>query len=114
MGSVCLNLITALTALSLVSCAQGRTIPQVENLNVRGQLVSSTFAGIDDVSLPLESASLLRARQGTSPELLRILPLGASIVRGLTSTPEDGFRKPLRDHLRSLGYKINMVGSRSV
>ncbi|KAF2825075.1 hypothetical protein CC86DRAFT_241827, partial [Ophiobolus disseminans] len=41
---------------------------------------------------------------------LRILPLGASIVAGKTSIPEDGFRKPLRDHLRSVGFKVNMVG----
>lgn len=60
---------------------------------------------------PSYSTSYFQRRQGTNPEWLRIMPLGASIVRGLTSSPEDGFRKPLRDHLRSIGFKVNMVGS---
>jgi len=56
---------------------------------------------------------LLHRRQqpGSDPEWLRILPLRASIVRELTSRPEDGFRKPLRDRLRFLNFKVNMVGS---
>ena len=58
-----------------------------------------------------QSPSPLHRRQSPSPEWLRILTLGASIVAGFGSTPQDGFRKPLRDHLRSLGYKVNMVGS---
>ncbi|KAF2471688.1 SGNH hydrolase [Lindgomyces ingoldianus] len=56
-------------------------------------------------------ASDLHRRQSTDPEWLRIMPLGASIVAGVASSPSDGFRKPLRDHLRSIGYKVNMVGS---
>ncbi|KAF4944222.1 hypothetical protein FSARC_14725 [Fusarium sarcochroum] len=47
---------------------------------------------------------------------LRIMPLGASITRG-EPAPEDthknGYRKPLRDQLRSEGWKVNMVGSYS-
>jgi hypothetical protein len=43
------------------------------------------------------------------------MPLGASITAGQGSLPDsDGYRKPLRDHLRSLGYKVNMVGSQYV
>lgn len=53
----------------------------------------------------------LGLRDTKQPEWLRIMPLGASIVRGLHSTPEDGFRKNLRDNLRSQGFKVNMVGS---
>ncbi|KAF2798617.1 carbohydrate esterase family 3 protein, partial [Melanomma pulvis-pyrius CBS 109.77] len=44
---------------------------------------------------------------------LRIMPLGASIVYGQNSNPTNGFRKPLRDYLRSKGYKVNMVGSQT-
>ncbi|KAF5245738.1 hypothetical protein FANTH_7198 [Fusarium anthophilum] len=45
---------------------------------------------------------------------LRIMPLGASIMRGSNDTPDlrgRGFRKFLRDKLRVLGWKVNMVGS---
>ncbi|KPM39384.1 hypothetical protein AK830_g7215 [Neonectria ditissima] len=45
---------------------------------------------------------------------LRIMPLGASITRGQPA-PEDtngnGYRKLIRDQLRSEGWKVNMVGS---
>ncbi|KAL1592781.1 hypothetical protein SLS60_011197 [Paraconiothyrium brasiliense] len=41
------------------------------------------------------------------------MPLGASITLGIGDTPsgsENGYRKPLRDELRYLGYEVNMVG----
>lgn len=48
---------------------------------------------------------------------LRIMPLGASITdgqRGDGQTTNDvshnGYRKPLRDQLRSRGYNVNMIG----
>lgn len=46
---------------------------------------------------------------------LRIMPLGASITAG-EHEPEDdegknGYRKYLRDKLRSEGWKVNMVGN---
>lgn len=46
---------------------------------------------------------------------LRIMPLGASITAG-EHKPEDdegknGYRKYLRDKLRSEGWKVNMVGN---
>ena len=79
--------------------------------------LNASLSGLDssDSKLPAFNsgglpANDLRAR-ATSPAWLRILPLGASIVRGLKSTPEDGFRKPLRDRLRSEGYLVNMIGS---
>jgi lysophospholipase L1-like esterase len=43
--------------------------------------------------------------------VLRIMPLGASITEGQTSTFTNGYRKPLRDQLRYLGYQVNMVGT---
>ena len=70
-----------------------------------------TFNSTSYVQSTAYSIPYLRRRQGTDIEWLRIMPLGASIVRGFTSSPEDGFRKSLRDHLRSLDFKVNMVGS---
>ncbi|KAK2765017.1 hypothetical protein FQN54_008716 [Arachnomyces sp. PD_36] len=43
---------------------------------------------------------------------LRILPLGASITWGLKSETNNGYRKPLRDQLRWVGWNVNMVGSK--
>lgn len=42
---------------------------------------------------------------------LRIMCLGASIVKGETSPDSNGFRKTLRAELTGLGAPINMVGS---
>ncbi|OTA70515.1 carbohydrate esterase family 3 protein [Hypoxylon sp. EC38] len=42
---------------------------------------------------------------------LRIMALGASIVKGETSPGYLGFRKPMRDELVGLGFTVNMVGS---
>ncbi|KAI0422905.1 SGNH hydrolase-type esterase domain-containing protein [Xylaria grammica] len=42
---------------------------------------------------------------------LRIMCLGASIVRGEVSSDSNGFRKTLRGDLAKLGVPINMVGS---
>jgi hypothetical protein len=60
------------------------------------------------------SSFSVSARQGPDrPECLRILPLGASIVRGFgpNGAQTDGFRKAVRDRLRQDGYKVNMVES---
>ncbi|KAK7918363.1 hypothetical protein PG985_010237 [Apiospora marii] len=45
---------------------------------------------------------------------LRIMPLGASTVRGEHSPGNTGFRKPLRDALVALKVPVNMVGSQKV
>ncbi|KAK7961070.1 SGNH hydrolase-type esterase domain-containing protein [Apiospora saccharicola] len=45
---------------------------------------------------------------------LRIMPLGASTVRGEHSPGNAGFRKPLRDALVALKVPVNMVGSQKV
>lgn len=46
---------------------------------------------------------------------LRIMPLGASITAGEHEPDDDkgknGYRKYLRDKLRSEGWKVNMVGN---
>ena len=54
----------------------------------------------------------LAVREDGKP-ILRILPLGASITKGVADTPKDnesGYRKPLREVLRSRGYPVNMIG----
>ncbi|KAF2964585.1 hypothetical protein GQX73_g9001 [Xylaria multiplex] len=43
---------------------------------------------------------------------LRIMPLGASITYGLTSSDGNGYRKYLRDMIVNYGNDVNMVGSR--
>ncbi|KAI1467902.1 carbohydrate esterase family 3 protein [Daldinia caldariorum] len=59
------------------------------------------------------SSTPTNGKSATSPSdvPLRIMALGASIVKGETSPGYLGFRKPLRDQLVGLGYKVNMVGS---
>ncbi|KAI1502583.1 hypothetical protein F5X99DRAFT_152937 [Biscogniauxia marginata] len=42
---------------------------------------------------------------------LRIMALGASVVKGETSPGTVGFRKPMRDELVGQGFTVNMVGS---
>jgi hypothetical protein len=47
----------------------------------------------------------------TGKRSLRIMPLGASVTRGEgPPEPYNGYRKPLRDQLRFLGYPVNMIG----
>lgn len=43
---------------------------------------------------------------------LRIMPLGASVVYGQSSTDRNGFRYGLRNKLVWGGNPVNMVGSR--
>lgn len=44
---------------------------------------------------------------------LRVMPLGASIVQGVQSSDNNGFRKLLRQQLRWKGWKVNMVGTKN-
>ncbi|KAF1916929.1 SGNH hydrolase-type esterase domain-containing protein [Ampelomyces quisqualis] len=54
---------------------------------------------------------------GTEKPLLRLMPLGASLTQGwdkdIPQELQNGYRQPLRRYLRSLGYTVNMVGSRA-
>jgi hypothetical protein len=97
--------------IATVWCAtfvRGLSVPNVRNL---GSLPALEPYSDDATTLSNLTYQTFR-RQELSVEWLRIMPLGASITQGVGSSPQDGYRKPLRDHLRSLGYKVNMVGSR--
>lgn len=49
---------------------------------------------------------------GRQSSTLRVMPLGASITYGTSSTDKNGYRKALRDSMTSAGYNVDMVGSR--
>ncbi|KAI1390057.1 carbohydrate esterase family 3 protein [Hypoxylon trugodes] len=55
--------------------------------------------------------SVVAAASKPSDVPLRIMALGASIIKGETSPGYLGFRKPMRDELVKTGYTVNMVGS---
>ena len=74
-----------------------------------GDVVSSATAAPAPSGYALQARSLDRRISKT--DYLRILPLGASITQGHLSTTNNGYRKPLRDKLRSQGYFVNMVGT---
>ena len=67
-----------------------------------------------DLDMYDEHTASVMARQSAGNFYLRIMPLGASITRGSNDHPDlrgRGYRKFLRDKLRILGWKVNMVGS---
>ncbi|KAL4982143.1 SGNH hydrolase-type esterase domain-containing protein [Aspergillus falconensis] len=49
--------------------------------------------------------------RAAKPFLLRVMPLGASITVGYTSSDGNGYRKYLREQLRYAGWEVDMVGS---
>jgi lysophospholipase L1-like esterase len=49
--------------------------------------------------------------RATKPFLLRVMPLGASITVGYTSSDGNGYRKYLREQLRYAGWEVDMVGN---
>ncbi|KAF2824052.1 SGNH hydrolase [Ophiobolus disseminans] len=110
------SFIGAVTALSLLSSANGRAISRRDDFCPESDLVNDNGDHWDGSPSQLFESTFHLAeqqaeQQKVSPKWLRILPLGASITRGLKSTPEDGYRKSLREHLKSLGHNVNMVGS---
>ncbi|KAI1207301.1 carbohydrate esterase family 3 protein [Annulohypoxylon truncatum] len=84
--------------------------------------VSMPGPGSTPTSDASESTSSASAKPSVTPSVvnsvanphgipLRIMALGASIVKGETSPGYLGFRKPMRDELVDLGFTVNMVGS---
>ncbi|KAI8959865.1 carbohydrate esterase family 3 protein [Daldinia sp. FL1419] len=74
---------------------------------------STTSKSTTSSDASTSSATPTSGKSAASPSdvPLRIMALGASIVKGETSPGYLGFRKPMRDQLVDLGYKVNMVGS---
>ncbi|KAI0180694.1 carbohydrate esterase family 3 protein [Hypoxylon sp. FL1284] len=69
---------------------------------------NTTADGITTASGNWKPANSSSIADGTP---LRIMSLGASLVRGEFSTGDIGFRKTMRDELVGLGVPVNMVGS---
>ena len=65
--------------------------------------ILNTVTPPDGVCVPV-------GREFPSDLVLRILPLGASIVYGVDSTDGNGFREDLRQKLVANGASVNMVG----
>ncbi|KAH9892306.1 SGNH hydrolase-type esterase domain-containing protein [Xylariomycetidae sp. FL2044] len=76
-------------------------------------ITPTTPTGLFPAALATTSAEANHpAATSLSPDTpLRIMALGASIVKGETSPGTVGFRKPMRDELTGLGFAVNMVGS---
>ncbi|KAI1341419.1 carbohydrate esterase family 3 protein [Xylariaceae sp. FL0016] len=72
--------------------------------------VSSTGT-VTSVSATPTTSSAKATSTATQDVPLRIMALGASIVKGETSPGYLGFRKPMRDELVEQGFAVNMVGS---
>lgn len=105
-------LITVIFASSLCSSVTGFAILRRDNFNAEKDIVNDNGEHWDGSAAQLLQHQFHPAdNQKAQPEWLRVMPLGASITRGLTSTPEDGYRKALREHFVSLGHNVNMVGS---
>ncbi|KAI1431194.1 carbohydrate esterase family 3 protein [Xylaria sp. CBS 124048] len=76
-------------------------------------LLSQTFASPTLLGWKNVSKTLQPANRGFANNLwLRIMPLGASITYGYTSSDGNGYREYLRDMIVDYGNNVNMVGSR--
>ncbi|KAI1081065.1 carbohydrate esterase family 3 protein, partial [Whalleya microplaca] len=68
----------------------------------------SSMSKVTPTSTATSSATLSSANPNDAP--LRIMAIGASIIKGETSPGYLGLRKPMRDELVKLGFTVNMVG----
>lgn len=96
------------SAISTPPIISGEPAPLINNDVTSNSTIAS--------SLPSNSSDNAdqgaKVRRITKNNYLRILPLGASITQGVDSSTGNGYRKPLRDKLRSQGWLVNMVGSK--
>jgi hypothetical protein len=104
-------LVGAIAALSLLTSAGARAVYRRDDFDPQKDIVNDKGVHWDGSASQLLEDFHPTNNQKAKPEWLRVMPLGASITRGLKSTPEDGYRKALREHLVSLGHNVNMVGS---
>ncbi|KAI2470931.1 carbohydrate esterase family 3 protein [Annulohypoxylon bovei var. microspora] len=81
--------------------------------SMSGSALTSTTLGSKSSESTESSVTPSVVNSAASPHIipLRIMALGASIVKGETSPGYLGFRKPMRDELVDLGFTVNMVGS---
>jgi hypothetical protein len=109
------SLVGASTAFLFFTSAHGRVLFRRGQFNQYQDVVNDKGDKWDGSAAQLfDSRYQLANGQKASPEWLRILPLGASITKGAKSTPEDGYRKSVREHMKNLGHNVNMVGSQYV
>ncbi|KAI1416276.1 carbohydrate esterase family 3 protein [Hypoxylon sp. FL1857] len=74
-------------------------------------LTSKSSKSSTSSASPSATPSVATSATTSSDVPLRIMGLGASIVKGETSPGYLGFRKPMRDGLVGAGFTVNMVGS---
>ena len=87
------------------------TVPSLPAHNVSdGYAPSMDHPALPGLSLQFDASPLVR-RSIDNSVILRILPLGASIVYGLTSSDGNGFRYALRNQLVYGSNTVNFIGS---
>ncbi|KAI0179224.1 carbohydrate esterase family 3 protein [Hypoxylon sp. FL1284] len=97
----------------LASATSTHTHTSASSASTSSTSASSTSTSTSPSSSAAQSAkpSVVRSAAVSNDTPLRIMALGASIVKGETSPGYLGFRKPMRDELVKQGFKVNMVGS---
>ncbi|KAI2624877.1 carbohydrate esterase family 3 protein [Hypoxylon sp. NC1633] len=96
---------TVASAFASTTSASGSA--STSSLSVSTSLATTSSGSATPSTTPSATASSMSSTNMP----LRIMALGASIVKGETSPGYLGFRKPMRDELVGLGFTVNMVGS---
>ncbi|ETS73208.1 hypothetical protein PFICI_15153 [Pestalotiopsis fici W106-1] len=101
-------ILIALAATHTIGSSSSSTSKQAESNNSTNSS-SSTDSGQANSTTSQTSGEYAGSIADGTP--LRVMCLGASIVKGETSPGTVGFRKVLRDDLVGFGVPVNMVGS---
>ncbi|KAI1662802.1 carbohydrate esterase family 3 protein [Daldinia decipiens] len=99
------------TSTSVSTTATSTTSSSSTSKTTTAASTTSKSTSSSDVSTSFATTTGAKSAASPSDVPLRIMALGASIVKGETSPGYLGFRKPMRDQLVDLGYEVNMVGS---
>ncbi|KAI0842619.1 carbohydrate esterase family 3 protein [Hypoxylon sp. FL0890] len=100
---------TTATAIGVVALSASTSAPGSTSTSTTSTPKSTESSTSSAASSDTPSVATSATTSNDVP--LRIMALGASIVKGETSPGYLGFRKPMRDELASLGFTVNMVGS---
>ncbi|KAI1142573.1 carbohydrate esterase family 3 protein [Hypoxylon sp. FL0543] len=100
---------TTATSIGVVALTTPASTPGSTSTSTTSTVKSSKSS--PSSSSPSASPSVATSATTASTVPLRIMALGASIVKGETSPGYLGFRKPMRDELAGLGFTVNMVGT---